>query len=154
MLDQDAFEKVCSEHEVTQRMGVGFGAKIVRGAYLERERQLSAKGNYPDPTNPSYEATSAVYDRFNTISEMKKTFYLRLLLFRVVEHLLEQVAVSRGKSCNVIVASHNESSVLKAVSKMATLRILPTDNTVVFGQIYGMAFNITVKLGILLNMFV
>lgn len=78
-------------------------------------------------------------------------FCLQLLLFRVVEHLLEQVAVSGGKSCNVIVASHNESSVLKAVSKMATLRILPTDNTVVFGQIYGMAFNITVKLGILLN---
>jgi hypothetical protein len=45
-------------------MGVGFGAKIVRGAYLERERILSVEGNYPDPTNPSYEATSAVYDRY------------------------------------------------------------------------------------------
>ena len=44
-------------------MGVGFGAKIVRGAYLERERQLRVKGNYPDPTNPSYEATGVVYDR-------------------------------------------------------------------------------------------
>ena len=55
--------------------------------------------------------------------------------------------VSGGKRCNVIVASHNESSVLKALSKMTTLGILPTDNSVVFGQIYGMGFNITVKLG-------
>lgn len=80
MRDQDAFEKVCSEHEVTQRMGVGFGAKIVRGAYLERERQLSAKGNYPDPTNPSYEATSAVYDRFIPISKMKHVLFTTAII--------------------------------------------------------------------------
>lgn len=48
--------------EVTERLGVCFGAKIVRGAYLDRERQLSVQGNYADPTNPTYEATSAVYD--------------------------------------------------------------------------------------------
>lgn len=45
-------------------MGVTFGAKIVRGAYLQRERQLSVEGNYPDPTNPTYEATSEVYNRY------------------------------------------------------------------------------------------
>lgn len=49
---------------MTQRLGVTFGAKIVRGAYLDRERSLSVEGNYPDPTNPSYEATTALYDRF------------------------------------------------------------------------------------------
>ncbi|EFX65779.1 hypothetical protein DAPPUDRAFT_204241 [Daphnia pulex] len=124
---KDAFDKICGEFDVARRMGVGFGAKIVRGAYLERERLLSAEGNYPDPTNPSYEATSAVYDR-------------------VVQHMVEQVAALGGQRCNVIVASHNETSVLKALSKMGSLGILPTDNTVVFGQIYGMASNITVKL--------
>jgi len=64
----------------------------------------------------------------------------------VVEYMLQQVKEC-GKRCNVIVASHNESSVLKAVSKMASLGIQASENTVVFGQIYGMAFNITVKLG-------
>lgn len=64
--------------------------------------------------------------------------------------MVEQVATLGGQRCNVIVASHNETSVLKALSKMRSLGILPTDNTVVFGQIYGMASNITVKLGILL----
>lgn len=60
--------------------------------------------------------------------------------------MLKEVAASGGKS-NVIVASHNEESVVRAMSKMKSLGILPTDNTVVFGQIYGMAFNITMKLG-------
>ena len=60
--------------------------------------------------------------------------------------MLEQVAASRNL-CNVIVASHNEASVLKALSKMAILNISADENTVVFGQIYGMAVNITVKLG-------
>ena len=60
---QEAPDKIRSEIEVAHRMGVCFGAKIVRGAYLDRERQLSVEGNYPDPTNPSYEATSTVYYR-------------------------------------------------------------------------------------------
>lgn len=59
---------------------------------------------------------------------------------------MEQVASSPSR-CNMIVATHNEGSVLRALSKMSSLGILPTDNTVVFGQIYGMAFNISVKLG-------
>jgi hypothetical protein len=49
--------------------------------------------------------------------------------------MVEQVAALGGQRCNVIVASHNETSVLKALSKMGSLGILPTDNTVVFCQI-------------------
>lgn len=60
---------------------------------------------------------------------------------------MEQVAATGQNRCNLIVATHNEASVLKALSKMSSLGISPTDNTVVFGQIYGMAFNISVKLG-------
>ena len=39
-----------------------FGAKIVRGAYLDKERSLAKEECYPDPTNPTYEATSATYN--------------------------------------------------------------------------------------------
>lgn len=60
---------------------------------------------------------------------------------------MEQVKKSGGNESNLIVATHNEASVKKAISKMGTVGIKPTDNTVVFGQIYGMALNITVKLG-------
>ena len=48
---------------MTRELGVCFGAKVVRGAYLERERQLAKNGNYADPTNPTYEATSEMYNR-------------------------------------------------------------------------------------------
>lgn len=130
---KDANTKIKNEMAMTDRMGVTFGAKVVRGAYLERERFLSRRDGYPDPTNPSYEATTTMYDG-------------------VVEHMLDRVAAGRradgGSNINVIVASHNEASVLKALGKMTQLGIRPEDNTAVFGQIYGMAANITVKLGL------
>lgn len=72
---------------------------------------------------------------------------MNLKRIRVVSFLMEQIKLSGGQRCNIIVASHNEASVKKAISKMESLGIKPIDNTVVFGQIYGMALNITVKLG-------
>lgn len=48
---------------MTRQLGVSFGAKVVRGAYLDRERLMAKTGNYPDPTNPDYEATSAMYNK-------------------------------------------------------------------------------------------
>lgn len=43
--------------------GVGFGAKVVRGAYLERERSRAHEVGYPDPVNATYKDTGLVYDR-------------------------------------------------------------------------------------------
>lgn len=43
--------------------GVGFGAKVVRGAYLERERSRAHELGYPDPVNATYKDTGLVYDR-------------------------------------------------------------------------------------------
>jgi len=44
--------------ELSQREGFHFGLKLVRGAYLDQERERAAQLNYTDPTQPSYEATS------------------------------------------------------------------------------------------------
>jgi hypothetical protein len=43
--------------------GSVFAAKIVRGAYMEKERKLAKLGGYPDPVNESYEATGRMYNK-------------------------------------------------------------------------------------------
>ncbi|XP_042230372.1 hydroxyproline dehydrogenase-like isoform X2 [Homarus americanus] len=118
------------EHDlgVVRALGgnVGFGAKLVRGAYLERERSLAQEKGYPDPVNNTYEDTAAVYTS-------------------MVEVMLQEVA-AEAESRAVVVATHNEASVKHAAGRLEQLRLDPQAGNVVFGQVYGMAENISVPL--------
>ncbi|KAK8734267.1 hypothetical protein OTU49_006097, partial [Cherax quadricarinatus] len=118
------------EHDlhVVQALGaeVGFGAKLVRGAYLERERSQAQLQGYPDPVNDTYENTNAMYDS-------------------MVKVMLQEVARKRDRRA-VVVATHNEASVKHAAATMERLGIEPLEGSVVFGQVYGMAENISVPL--------
>ena len=51
-----------------------------------------------------------------------------------------------GDKCNIVLGTHNEQSVLNAAQKMLQLGIKPESRQVVFGQIYGMADQISVPL--------
>ncbi|XP_064087748.1 hydroxyproline dehydrogenase-like [Macrobrachium nipponense] len=105
---------------------VGFGVKIVRGAYLERERSDALEQGHPDPVNDTYEDTCSMYNS-------------------MVDAMLQEVQKDpEGKA--IVVATHNEESVLLAASKMEELGLDPTVGNVVFGQVYGMAENITLPL--------
>jgi proline dehydrogenase len=98
------------------------GAKLVRGAYMEKERERAAEKGYPSPIQPNKDATDHDYDA----------------AIRFCIDNINQVAV--------IVASHNEQSNLLA-TKLLDEKKLPHDHPHVhFSQLYGMSDNITFNL--------
>ena len=111
--------------ELSRREGFHFGAKIVRGAYMEQERLRAVTLGYPDPIHESYEDTDRSY---NDILSM----------------VLEEVHIN---DANIMVATHNENSVRNAVDMMDKFNINPTDCKVFFGQLLGMCDVVTYALG-------
>ena len=63
-----ALATISSELAVVEAFGRRFGAKIVRGAYMEKERKLARERGYEDPVNETYEATGEMYNRVINVS--------------------------------------------------------------------------------------
>ncbi|GGB26103.1 proline dehydrogenase family protein [Puia dinghuensis] len=98
------------------------GAKLVRGAYMEKERKRAFEKGVASPIQPDKESTDRDY---NAAVEF------------CIQHL-DRIAT--------IVASHNEYSNLFAV-RLLQERGLPLDHPHVhFSQLYGMSDNITFNL--------
>lgn len=98
------------------------GAKLVRGAYMEKERERAAEKGYPSPIQPDKESTDRDYNAAVAFC---------------VDHL-DQVAL--------IVASHNEYSNL-FTTQLLDKKGLPHNHPHVhFSQLYGMSDNITFNL--------
>jgi proline dehydrogenase len=98
------------------------GAKLVRGAYMEKERKRAAEMGYPSPIQPDKESCDK---DFNAGIEF------------CIEHI--------GRIA-LIVASHNEYSNLYTTQLMQQ-KGLPFDHRHVhFSQLYGMSDNITFNL--------
>jgi len=98
------------------------GAKLVRGAYMEKERLRAAEMNYSSPIQPDKESCDRDYNAAVTFC---------------IEHL-DVIAV--------IIASHNEGSNLLGV-QLLQQKDLPLNHPHVhFSQLYGMSDNITFNL--------
>lgn len=102
--------------------GYFIGYKIVRGAYMEKERDRAKEMNYPDPIQPTKEASDINYNS----------------AIDFVLANLDKVSAFFG--------THNEKSTELVMDKMAAKGISSDDNRIYFGQLYGMSDNITYAL--------
>ncbi len=118
--DRLAFLK--ETYSIAQTGGFLLGAKLVRGAYMEKERKRAAEQGYPSPIQPDKASSDRDYDA-------------------TVRFCLEHI-----DRIGLIVASHNEGSNLLA-AKLMLEKGLPADHAHVhFSQLYGMSDNITYNL--------
>ena len=120
----DRLQFLIDSHEAALQRNFTLGAKIVRGAYMEKERKRAEQMNYPSPIQPDKETT----DRdFNDAIQF------------CIDHI-DRIAV--------VVASHNEYSNL-LTTQLLQKKNLPLDHPHVhFSQLYGMSDNITFNLAI------
>ena len=99
-----------------------FGFKLVRGAYMEKERDLALKEGYKSPICQTKTETDQNFD--NCID----------LMFDNLDKI------------DFFVASHNENSNLKVIDKMNKFSLSNDNEKVWFGQLYGMGDNISYNL--------
>jgi proline dehydrogenase len=98
------------------------GAKLVRGAYMEKERKRAAEKGYPSPIQPDKESSDK---DFNDSVKF------------CIEHI-DNIAL--------IVASHNEYSNLYTTQLLQQKGLSLSHPHVHYSQLYGMSDNITFNL--------
>jgi len=118
--DRLQFLKDC--HTAAVERNFILGTKLVRGAYMEKERNRAEEMNYPSPIQPDKAATDKDFN--------------------------EAVAfcITHIDSIAVIVATHNEQSNLLATALMVDKGLPLYHNHIHFSQLYGMSDNITFNL--------
>ncbi len=109
-------------HSRAKAEGFKIGMKIVRGAYMEKERERAEEKGYDSPICENKKATD---DNFNDA-------------MRYILNNLEDISIFIG--------THNEASCYLAMELMEKYNIGKQDNNVWFGQLYGMSDHISFNL--------
>ena len=122
MYRKDMYHNLVKAYETAVRNNHYLGVKLVRGAYLEKERERAEDMGYDDPIQPNKQATD---DDFN-----------RALQF-CVEHI-DRIGLCCG--------THNEFSNLFLTELMEKHKIAQNDPRIYFAQLYGMSDNISFNL--------
>ena len=122
MYRRDRLQYLKEDYALAKEKSYFLGAKFVRGAYMEMERERAEKMGYPDPIHKDKEAT----DRdFNAALKF------------CVEHI-EHISIFNG--------THNEYSTNYLVELMQKHGIAKDDPRCFFSQLYGMSDHISFNL--------
>ncbi|MFM7359319.1 MAG: proline dehydrogenase family protein [Sediminibacterium sp.] len=106
-------------HRIAKEKGFVLGVKLVRGAYMEKERARAIEKGYDSPIQPDKTASDKDFDA-------------------AVQYCLEHI-----EEIAVVIASHNEASNQMAAAGMDRLGIARNHPRVHFSQLYGMSDHIT-----------
>jgi len=109
-------------HKKAKENNCKIGVKLVRGAYMEKERERAEEMGYKDPIQPNKEATDRDYD---------------LALKYCVENI-EDISICAG--------THNEESSQLLADLMKENGVDKTDKRIFFAQLLGMSDHISFNL--------
>ena len=113
MYRHDSLERLKKAHQVALDKGYILGAKPVRGAYMEKERERAQELGYTDPIQPNKAATDRDYDA--------------------------AIKYSVENGVYLVCATHNEKSSLQLTELMNLHGLEPKSDRVFFSQLYGMS---------------
>jgi len=99
--------------------GYIYAVKLVRGAYMEKERERAKQMGYPSPIHATRADTDADFDA-------------------AIEYCLRHY-----QTMSFVAATHNEESTRLLASQMHELGIAPDHPNIFFSQLYGMGDNIS-----------
>jgi proline dehydrogenase len=102
--------------------GYFLGMKLVRGAYMEKERERAKNKGYSSPIQPNKEASDKDYDK-------------------AVETVLDNLDVT-----SVCIGTHNEESSAKLIQLMINRGVERNDSRIYFAQLLGMSDHISYNL--------
>lgn len=122
MYRSDMLANLKRDIDIARKEQFTLGAKIVRGAYMEKERARAAENNYPSPINPTKEATDRDYNE--------------ALKF----------CIANQQYVSFVAGTHNEES-CRLLATLLDEKNIPHDApNVYFSQLLGMSDNLSFNL--------
>ena len=115
-------DKIKRNMNIAKENGYFYGVKLVRGAYMEKERERAQKMGYSSPIQPNKELTDKEFN-----DSLKYT--------------IKNIDFS-----SLWVGSHNENSCKYLMELMKENKIKSDDNRIWFSQLFGMSDNISFTL--------
>ena len=119
---KDMLRQLKDAHHDAVARGYFLGAKLVRGAYMEKEREMAAAKGYPDPIHSTKSATDQDYDR------------------------ALQFCINNKQRISLVSGSHNEMSNTVLAELIDLHGLSRADERVYFSQLYGMSDPISFNL--------
>lgn len=118
----DRLDYLIKQVEEANKVGYHLGVKLVRGAYMEKERERAHNMGYKSPIQPDKASSDRDYDEG-------------------VKYIVNNLRLGA-----IVAGTHNEESCRKLVEALAERGLAKNDDRIWFSQLYGMSDNLSFNL--------